>query len=240
MAMKMTAVEKQNDSIIRAYNSQIEKSVKQLGYYHTVTQNLINNAKLIFGESNIKQMTKKSRIDTITGNQIHIPQISRNRKTISTDKAKKLQKETKIKTGKYKNMYDVSKHYQKAIDNAIAQRRANIPDALMQIKDINKRTKAIKNYVNNVTKQEIKNQINISDLISETFEQYRISKENGDDVTDYIEFANDYHSGNEINHETLLNLKKKQYGKQLELETTQYGSYNYDIGNLADFIDILT
>ena len=240
MAMKMTAVEKQNDSIIRAYNSQIEKSVNQLGYYHTVTQNLINNAKLIFGENNIKQMTKKSHIDNITGNQIHIPQISRNRKTISTDMAKKLQKETKTKTGNYKNMYDVSKHYQKAIDNAIAQRRANIPDVLMQIKDINKRTKAIKNYVNNVTKQEIKNQINISDLISETFEQYRISKENGDDVTDYIEFANDYHSGNEINHETLLNLKKKQYGKQLELETTQYGSYNYDIGNLADFIDILT
>ena len=239
MAMKMTAVEKQNDSIIRAYNSQIEKSVKQLGYYHTVTQNLINNAKSIFGENNMKQMTKKSRIDAITGNQVHIPQISRNRKTISTDMAKKLQKETKLKTGTYKNMYDVSKHYQKAIDNAIAQRGANIPDNLMQIKDINKRTKAIKNYVNNVTKQEIKNQINISDLISETFEQYRISKENGDDVTEYIEFANDYHSGNEVNQQTLLNLKKKQYEKQLELETSQ-NTYNYDIGNLADFIDILT
>ena len=240
MAMKMTAVEKQNDSIIRAYNSQIEKSVKQLGYYHTVTQNLINNAKLIFGENNMKQMTKKSRIDSITGKQIHIPQISRNRKTVSSDMAKKLQTETKTKVGNYKNMYDVSKHYQKAIDNAIAQRRANIPDNLMQIKDINKRTKAIKNYVNNVTKQEIKNQINISDLISETFERYKIAKENGENVDDYIEFANDYHSGNEINHETLLNLKKKQYGKQIELETTQYATYNYDIGNLADFIDILT
>ena len=240
MAMKMTAVEKQNDSIIRAYNSQIEKAVKQLGYGHTVTQNLINNATMIFGENNMKQMTKKSGKDVVTGKTISIPQISRNRKTISTDMAKKLQKETKTKTGNYKNMYDVSKHYQKAIDNAIAQRRANIPDALMQIKDINKRTKAIKNYVNNVTKQEIKNQININDLISETFEQYNIAKEKGDDVTDYIEFANDYHSGNEINHETLLNLKKKQYGKQLELETTQYESYNYDIGNLSDFIDILT
>ena len=240
MAMKMNAAEKQNDSIIRAYNSQIEKSVKQLGYYHTVTQNLINNAKLIFGENNIKQMAKKSRIDPITGNQIHIPQISRNRKTISSNMAKKLQEETKTKTGTYKNMYDVSKHYQKAIDNAIAQRRSNIPDNLMKIKDISKRTKAIKNYVNNVTKQEIKNQININDLISETFEQYNIAKEKGDDVTDYIEFANDYHSGNEINHETLLNLKKKQYGKQLKLETTQYASYDYDIGNLADFIDILT
>ena len=240
MAMKMNATEKQNDNIIRAYNSQIEKSVKQLGYYHTVTQNLINNAKLIFGENNIKQMAKKSRIDSITGNQVHIPQISRNKKTVSSDMAKKLQTETKTKSGTYKNMYDVSKHYQKAIDNAIAQRRANIPDSLMQIKDINKRTKAIKNYVNNVTKQEIRNQINIKDLISETFEQYKIAKERGDDVTDYIEFANDYHSGNEINHETLLNLKKKQYGKQLELETTQYASYNYDVGNLADFIDILT
>ena len=239
MAMKMNAVEKQNDSIIRAYNSQIEKAVKQLGYGHTVTQNLINNATMIFGESNMKQMAKKAGKDVITGQTINIPQISRNRKTISTDKAKKLQKETKTKTGTYKNMYDVSKHYQKAIDNAIAQRRANIPDNLMQIKDINKRTKAIKNYVNNVTKQEIKNQININDLISETFEQYNIAKENGDDVTDFIEFANDYHNGNEINHETLLNLKKKQYGKQLELETTQ-NIYNYDIGNLADFIDILT
>ena len=152
----------------------------------------------------------------------------------------KITTETKNKTGTYKNMYDVSKHYQKAIDNAIAQRRANIPDNLMQIKDINKRTKAIKNYVNNVTKQEIRNQININDLISETFEQYNIAKEKGENLDDYIQFANDYHSGNEINHETLLNLKKKQYGKQLELETTQYASYNYDIGNLADFIDILT
>ena len=240
MAMKMNAVEKQNDSIIRAYNSQIEKAVKQLGYGHTVTQNLINNATMIFGENNMKQMTKKAGKDVVTGQTINIPQISRNRKTISTDKAKKLQKETKTKTGTYKNMYDVSKHYQKAIDNAIAQRRSNIPDNLMQIKDVNKRTKAIKNYVNSVTKQEIKNQININDLISETFERYKIAKENGDDVTDYIEFANDYHSGNEINHETLLNLKKKQYGKQLELETTQYASYDYDIGNLADFIDILT
>ena len=239
MAMKMTATEKQNDSIIRAYNSQIEKSVKQLGYGHTVTQNLINNATMLFGENNMKQMTKKAGKDVVTGQTISIPQISRNRKTISTDIAKKLQKETKTKTGTYKNMYDVSKHYQKAIDNAIAQRRANIPDNLMQIKDINKRTKAIKNYVNNVTKQEIRNQININDLISETFEQYNIAKENGDDVTEYIEFANDFHSGNEINHDTLLNLKKKQYGKQLELETAQ-NIYNYDIGNLADFIDILT
>ena len=239
MAMKMTAVEKQNDNIIRAYNSQIEKSVKQLGYGHTVTQNLINNATMIFGENNMKQMTKKLGKDNITGNQIHIPQISRNRKTISTNMAKKLQTETKTKNGTYKNMYDVSKHYQKAIDNAIAQRRSNIPDNLMQIKDLNKRTKAIKNYVNNVTKQEIKNQININDLISETFEQYNIAKEKGDDVTDFIEFANDYHSGNEVNQQTLLNLKRKQYEKQLELETSQ-NTYNYDIGNLADFIDILT
>ena len=101
MAMKMTAVEKQNDSIIRAYNSQIEKAVKHLGYYHIVTQNLINNAKLIFGENNMKQMTKKSRIDSITGNQVHIPQISRNRKTVSSNMAKKLQTETKTKSGAY-------------------------------------------------------------------------------------------------------------------------------------------
>lgn len=239
MAMKMTAVEKQNDSIIRAYNSQIEKAVKQLGYGHTVTQNLIHNATMIFGENNMKQMAKKAGKDVITGNQISIPQIARNRKTVSSDMAKKLQTETKTKSGAYKNMYDVSKHYQKAIDNAIAQRRTNIPDNLMQIKDINKRTKSIKKYVNNVTKQEIKNQININDLISETFEQYELAKENGDDVTNYIEFANDYHSGNEVNQQTLLNLKKKQYEKQLELETAQ-NTYNYDVGNLADFIDILT
>lgn len=239
MAMKMTAVEKQNDSIIRAYNSQIEKAVKQLGYGHTVTQNLINNATMIFGENNMKQMSKKAGKDVVTGQTISIPQIARSRKTISTDMAKKLQFETKTKSGAYKNMYDVSKYYQKAIDYAIAKRRADIPDNLMKIKDINKRTKAIKNYVNNVTKQEIRNQININDLISETFERYKLAKENGDDVTDYIKFANDYHSGNEVNQQTLLNLKKKQYEKQLELETAQ-NTYNYDIGNLADFIDILT
>lgn len=239
MAMKMTAVEKQNDSIIRAYNSQIEKSIKQLGYGHTITQNLINNARSIFGDNNIKSMAKKSIKDNITGKTISIPQIARNRKTLSTGAAKELQKEIKTKSGNYKNMYDVSKHYQKAIDNAIAQRRANIPDNLMKIKDITKRTNAIKNYVKNVTKQEIKQQIDISDLMSEIFEAYDNAKEQGYDTTEYTEFANNYHSGNEINKNTLVKLKIKQQESQINLENQQ-NAYNYDIGNLADFIEILT
>ena len=39
MAMKMNAAEKANDSIIRAFNKQIENAYRKLGYNHTVTQN---------------------------------------------------------------------------------------------------------------------------------------------------------------------------------------------------------
>ena len=56
MAMKLNAVEKANDSILRQYNSQIEKSVRQLGLNHTTTQNLINAAVQIFGAGNMKTM----------------------------------------------------------------------------------------------------------------------------------------------------------------------------------------
>lgn len=234
MAMKLSAVEKQNDSIIRTYNAQIEKAVKQLGYSNTITQNLINNAKIIFGETNMKQMTKKSVKDIATGETVHIPQISRNRKTLSINKAKELQKETKTKYGTYKNMYDVSKHYQNAIDKAIAKKRANIPQKFMEIKNIKDRTKAIKKYVNNVTKTDINEQIMVNDLISEIFEKYNNAMENGENVDDYIEFANDFHSGKDINAVTLMNLKAKQFEKTiLQNELSE-------IGNLSDFIDLIT
>lgn len=239
MAMKLSAVEKQNDSIIRAYNSQIEKSVKQLGYSNTITQNLINNAKNIFGETNMKQMAKKSVKDIVTGETVHIPQISRNRKTLSTNQAKELQKETKTKSGTYKNMYDVSKHYQNAIDKAIAKKRANIPQKFMEIKNIKGRTKAIKNYVNNVTKTDINEQIIINDLISEIFEKYKEVIENGENADDYIDFANDFHSGKDINIETLMNLKSKQFGKTI-LQNELSENYESEIGNLSEFIDLIT
>ena len=239
MAMKLSAVEKQNDSIIRAYNTQIEKAVKQLGYSNTITQNLINNAKIIFGETNMKQMTKKSVKDIATGETVHIPQISRNRKTLSTNKAKELQKETKTKSGTYKNMYDVSKHYQNAIDKAIAKKRANIPQKFMEIKNIKDRTKAIKNYVNNVSKADINEQIIVNDLISETFEKYNIAKEKGYNVDDYIEFADDLHSGKDINIETLMNLKSKQF-ENTTFQNELSENYESGIGNLSDFIDLIT
>lgn len=236
MAMKLSAVEKQNDSIIRAYNTQIEKAVKQLGYSNTITQNLINNAKIIFGETNMKQMTKKSVKDIVNGETVHIPQISRNRKTLSTNKAKELQKETKTKSGTYKNMYDVSKHYQNAIDKAIAKKRANIPQKFMEIKNIKDRTKAIKKYVNNVTKSDINEQIIVNDLISEIFEKYNNAMENGENVDDYIDFANDFHSGKDINIETLMNLKSKQFENTI-LQDELSGNLS---GNLSDFIDLIT
>lgn len=239
MAMKLSAVEKQNDSIIRAYNTQIEKAVKQLGYSNTITQNLINNAKIIFGESNMKQMSKKSVKDIVTGENVHIPQISRNRKTLSTNMAKKLQKETKTKSGTYKNMYDVSKHYQNAIDRAIAKKRANIPQKFMDIKNIKYRTKAIKKYVNNVTKTDINEQIMVNDLISEIFEKYNNAMENGENVDDYIDFANDFHSGKNINIETLMNLKSKQFENTI-LQNKLSENYESEIGNLSDFIDLIT
>lgn len=239
MAMKLSATEKQNDSIIRAYNSQIEKAIKQLGYSNTITQNLINNAKIIFGEINMKQMSKKSVKDIATGEIVNIPQISRNRKTLSTNKAKELQKETKTKSGTYKNMYDVSKHYQNAIDKAIAKKRANIPQKFMEIKNIKDRTKAIKNYVNNVTKTDINEQIMVNDLISEIFEKYNNAMENGENIDDYIEFANDFHSGKDINIETLMNLKSKQFENTI-LQNELSENYESEIGNLSDFIDLIT
>lgn len=239
MAMKLSAAEKQNDNIIRAYNTQIEKAVKQLGYSNTITQNLINNAKIVFGETNMKQMAKKSVKDIATGETVHIPQISRNRKTLSTNKAKELQKETKTKSGTYKNMYDVSKHYQNAIDKAIAKKRANIPPKFMEIKNIKDRTKAIKKYVNNVTKSDINEQIMVNDLISEIYEKYKIAKENGENVDDYIEFSNDLHSGKDINIETLMNLKSKQF-ENTTLQNELSGNYESEIGNLSDFIDLIT
>lgn len=239
MAMKLSAVEKQNDSIIRAYNTQIEKAVKQLGYSNTITQNLINNAKIIFGETNMKQMTKKSVKDIVTGEIVHIPQISRNRKTLATNKAKELQKETKTKSGTYKNMYDVSKHYQNAIDKAIAKKRANIPQKFMEIKNIKDRTKEIKNYVNNVTKTDINEQIIVNDLISEIYEKYKIAKENGENVDDYIEFSNDFHSGKDISIESLMKLKSKQFENTI-LQNELSENYESEIGNLSDFIDLIT
>lgn len=239
MAMKLSAAEKQNDSIIRTYNIQIEKAVKQLGYSNTITQNLINNAKIIFGETNLKQMSKKAVKDTVTGEIVHIPQISRNRKTLSTNKAKELQKETKTKSGTYKNMYDVSKHYQNAIDKAIAKKRANIPQKFMEIKNIKDRSKAIKNYVNNVTKYDINEQIIINDLISEIYEKYKIAKESGENVDEYIEFANDFHSGKNISIETLIDLKSKQFEKTI-LQNELSENYESEIGNLSDFIDLIT
>lgn len=239
MAMKLSAAEKQNDSIIRAYNTQIEKAVKQLGYSNTITQNLINNAKIIFGETNIRQMSKKSVKDIITGKTVNIPQISRNKKILSTNKAKELQKETKTKTGTYKNMYDVSKHYQNAIDKAIAKKRVNIPQKFIEIKNIKDRTKAIKNYVNNVTKSDINEQIMINDLVSEIFEKYNIAMESGENIDDYIEFANDFHSGKDINVETLMNLKSKQFENTI-LQNELSENYESEIGNLSDFIDLIT
>ena len=80
-------------------------------------------------------------------------------------------------------MYDVSKHYQNAIDKAIAKKRANIPSKFMEIKNIKDRTKAIKNYVNNVSKTDINEQIMINDLISEIFEKYNNAMENGENVS---------------------------------------------------------
>ena len=238
MAMKLSAAEKQNDSIIRAYNTQIEKAVKQLGYSNTITQNLINNAKIVFDETNMKHMSKSVK-DITTGEIVHIPQISRNRKTLSTNKAKELQKEIKTKSGTYKNMYDVSKHYQNAIDKAIAKKRANIPQRFMEIKNIKDRTKAIKNYVNNVTKSDINEQIIVNDLISEIFEKYNIAKESGENIDEYIEFSNDFHSGKDINVETLMNLKSKQFENTI-LQNELSEKYESEIGNLAEFIDLIT
>ena len=229
MPMKMNAAEKANDSTIRAFNAQIEKAYKTLGANNTVTQNLINKAKSVYGASNMKEMSK-------VGN--NIPQISRTRATVSNNtSAKALYQATHYtsgtRKGQYKSMFDVTKAHQKAIsqilqDTLKAQsnkdilrynRRKNILATLKGTtktqNPIYKRAeKQVKQFEKALKKnwnvEQIQNKISENDLASEIFDAYTKAKEDGDDTKLYEDFAKDYHDGKEINYDLIQQIQDQR------------------------------
>lgn len=262
MAMKLNAVEKANDSILRQYNSQIEKSVRQLGINHTTTRNLINAAVQIFGADNMKTMKitrvlSESQLNKTTGEIYGIPQISRNRDTLSqTAKAKELRAMTQYTRGElkgnYKALYDVSKQYQRAIKRAEQKIRMNIPDYIADMTTTN--PNAANQYVKSqLTQGAVNQQTLYDDLASEIFEAYEDAKESGDDINEFETFARGFHDKRKIeDNENMLSWLEEQRAKLLrdksqidnENETPTHYSINEmerirrDINN-GEFEDIL-
>lgn len=255
MAMKLNAVEKANDNIIRQYNKQIEKSVRQLGFNNTITQNLINTATQIFGSNSMKAMKVKigfsqNQINENTGEIIGIPQISRTRATLSqTAKAKELRATTQYTRGElkgnYKSLYNVTKAYQKSIRLATQKIRANLPQNIIEQSKTN--PNAVNEYINaNLTNEAIQNQTNYDDLASEIFEVYEELKDLGDDTEEFENFAHFYHDErNNYSDDALLNyIKEKRdellrYKSKDERDEENYFAARDALGNLDEYEDIL-
>lgn len=253
--MKLNAVEKANDSIIRQYNKQIEKSVRQLGFNNTITQNLINTATQIFGSNSMKAMKVKigfsqNQINENTGEIIGIPQISRTRATLSqTAKARELRATTQYTRGElkgnYKSLYNVTKAYQKSIRLATQKIRANLPQNIIEKSKTN--PNAVNEYISaNLTNEAIQNQINYDDLASEIFEAYEELKDLGDDTEEFEKFAHFYHDErNNYSDDALLNyIKEKRdellrYKSKDERDEENYFAARNALGNLDEYEDIL-
>lgn len=250
MAMKLNASEKKADSIIRQYNAQIEKAYKTLGYGHTVTQNLINKARSIFGADNLKDMSLKSvssmQIDKTTGEVFTIPQIKRNRKTLANlNNAMALKNATQYTKGaykgNYKSMFDVSKAHQRAIDRLEKNLRVKNADRLSsmpQKESIKEWDKIKKTQLN---RENLERQIMLDDLASEIFESYN-SMDEGDDTElfeMYQDFASGYHNGDSYTTAQLQKLLDER--QRFLLEQQAYNpELNYNpVNDLENFIDIL-
>lgn len=205
MAMKMGVNEKTVDNVLRQYNSQLSKAYKQLGEKHTVSANLVNNAISIYGEENIR-FTKDG-----------VPQIKRNRSTVNMyTKAMDLKSESQYTQGEfkgnYKRMYDVTKAYQKAINQVRQQARNKVPAVFMEIKDLKKRSAAINKWINaQTTKANINRMLKINDMISEMYTQYN---DDNDDNELLNQFANDFHTDTDsMNLDDLEKYVKERYDK---------------------------
>ena len=231
MAMKMSAAEKSNDSIIRAFNKQIENAYRKLGYNHTVTQNLVNQAKSIYGAANMKEMKitagyTAGQIDKTTGEIFGIPQINRNRANVSNGmKAKALKAATQYtagnKKGQFKSMYDVTKAHQKAIEQVRQSILKSIPAGEIRSSTPKQLEQRIKKELN---PERIQKQIIENDLASEIFAAYEQAKEDDDDIGLYQDFARDYHAGKEIDYDLLSQINTARYESMLEksLENSEY------------------
>ena len=256
MAMKMNAAEKANDSTIRAFNAQIEKAYKTLGANNTVTQNLINKARSVYGASNMKEMSR-------AGN--NIPQIARTRATVSNNtSAKALYQATHYtsgtRKGQFKSMYDATKAHQKAItqimqDTLKAQsnkdisrynRRKNILTALKGTttaqNPIYKRAeKQVKQFEKELKRnwnvEQIQNKISENDLASEIFDAYAKAKEDGDDTKLFEDFAKDYHDGKEINYDLIQQIQDQRAQTLLEKAVQPDLSNGLSSGELDNFFD---
>lgn len=218
MAMKLNTTEKANDSIIRAFNKQIENAYRNLGYNNTITQNLVNTAINIYGKSAMKEMKitigfSANQIDKTTGDIYGIPQIQRNRANVAnTTKAKALKAETQYtsgdKKGQYKHMYDVSKAYQKAIKQARQNIIKSLPNETIKLKTPKQLEKEIRKQL---TRERISKQILENDLASEIFAAYEDAKEDGDDIELYQEYANNYHSGGDADLDLINRIAEQRY-----------------------------
>lgn len=256
MAMKMNAAEKANDSTIRAFNAQIEKAYKTLGANNTVTQNLINKAKSVYGASNMKEMSR-------AGN--NIPQISRTRATVSNNtSAKALYQATHYtsgtRKGQFKSMYDATKAHQKAItqimqDTLKAQsnkdisrynRRKNILTALKGTasaqnpiyKRAEKQAKQFeKELKRNWNVEQIQNKISENDLASEIFDAYAKAKDNNEDTGLYEDFARDYHDGKEINYDLIQQIQDQRAQTLIDKAIQPDLSNGLSSGELDNFFD---
>lgn len=223
MAMKMTAAEKANDSIIRAFNKQIENAYRKLGYNHTVTQNLVNQAKSIYGAASMKEMKitagyTAGQIDKTTGEIFGIPQINRNRENVSNGmKAKALKAATQYtagnKKGQYKSMYDVTKSHQKAIEQVRQSILKGIPAGEIRSSTPKQLEQRIKKELK---PERIQKQIIENDLASEIFAAYEQAKEDDGDLELYQDFARDYHDGKEIDYDLLSQINTARYESMLE------------------------
>jgi hypothetical protein len=266
MAMKMNAAEKANDSTIRAFNAQIEKAYKTLGANNTVTQNLINKARSVYGASNMKEMSK-------AGN--NIPQISRTRATVSNNtSAKALHQATHYtsgaRKGQFKSMYDVTKAHQKAMTQILQDTLKATPNKYVKrymrrknrlaglvgttingvraektpmYKALEKAVKSFeKNQKRNLTASNLESKISENDLASEIFDAYAKAKENNEDTGLYEDFARDYHGGNEINYDLIQQIQD-QRAQTLREKSVQpdlsNGLSSSELDNFFDgFVDI--
>ena len=114
--------------------------------------------------------------------------------------------------GNYKRMYDVTKAYQKAINQVRQQSRNKVPVEFMEIKDLKKRSVAINKWINaQTTKANINRMLKINDMISEMYTQYN---DDNDDNELINQFANDFHADTDsMNLDELGKYVKERYDK---------------------------
>lgn len=205
MASKLTPQQKAADSTIRAFNAQIERAYKTLGANNTVTINLVNTAKSLYGASGMREMKIKphgvvgAMVNPATGEAAPIPQITRTKENLNNAyKAKELKGRTQYTTGsrkgQYKNMFDVTRAHQKAIK----QVRQNIVKAMTPQYRRSHTPKEIQKEVNRqMTNEMIRTQQLENDLASEIFAKYAKARQNDDDEFEYYQrLANEYHNNN--------------------------------------------